>query len=60
MSKLSALKSSSIDIAPPDLAAEGITFFGGDATGFIDGDGIAYARIEAARMFTFYLAPDAA
>jgi hypothetical protein len=34
--------------------------FGGDATGFIDGDGIAYARIEAERMFTFYLAPDAA
>ena len=31
--------------------------FGGDASGFVDGDGLAYARIDAERMFTFYLDP---
>ena len=29
--------------------------FGGSAEAFIDGSGIAYARIDAERMFTFYL-----
>jgi uncharacterized pyridoxamine 5'-phosphate oxidase family protein len=32
--------------------------FGASAEGFIDGTGIAYARIEAERMFTFNLDPD--
>jgi hypothetical protein len=31
--------------------------FGGDASGFIDGGGLAYARIDATKMFTFYLDP---
>jgi len=31
--------------------------FGGSAEGFIDGSGVAYARIHAERMFTFYLDP---
>ena len=29
--------------------------FGADASAFIDGAGLAYARIDAERMFTFYL-----
>ena len=32
--------------------------FDGDAGAFIDSPGVAYARIEADRMFTFYLSPD--
>jgi len=31
--------------------------FGEEATGVFDSDGVAYARIEAERMFTFYLDP---
>jgi hypothetical protein len=31
--------------------------FGGDASGFIDGGELAYARIDATKMFTFYLDP---
>jgi len=29
--------------------------FGGDPSAFLDGPGVAYARIDAERMFTFYL-----
>lgn len=31
--------------------------FGEEATAVFDGDGVAYARIEAERMFTFHLDP---
>lgn len=31
--------------------------FGEDATAIFDGDGVAYARIAAERMYTFYLDP---
>jgi uncharacterized pyridoxamine 5'-phosphate oxidase family protein len=34
--------------------------FGGGAEAFIDGPGVVHARIDAERMFTFYLDPEAA
>lgn len=34
--------------------------FGDDATAIFDGPGVAYARIEARRLFTFSLDPEAA